>query len=88
MSGPARVHLHIDTLVVEGLSGLSRAPLVETLQRELAQRIAAGMATRAWEPGHRPAIDGGAFELRPGTGSRAVGRHVAAAIDRALGPTR
>ncbi len=88
MSGPARVHLHIDTLVLEGLPGLSRAPLVETLQRELAQRIADGMTTRAWASTQRSAIDGGVFELRPGSGSRAVGRHVAAAIDRALGATR
>ncbi len=86
MSGPARLRVHIGTLVVEGVGGLSREALADALRRELGQRLAGdGAAARILAPGHRERVDGGSFELRPGAGSRAVGRHIAAAVERGLG---
>ncbi len=88
MSRPERVHLHIRTLSVEGVSGLSRAALIDAVRRELGARLAAATdtgAASAWAAGHRERADGGAFPLRPGAGSASIGRHIAAAVQRGLG---
>lgn len=87
MRRPERVRLHIRTLTLEGMGGLSRAAIADVVRRELGDRLAAAAdagTTAVWPAGHRERADGGAFPLRPGASSTTLGRHIAAAIERGL----
>ena len=81
-SASPNLRLHIGTLVVEGVPGLSRAQLAEAVQHELQSRL--GEHTEGMQAGHRERVDGGSFNLRPTAGSRALGGQIATAVQHAV----
>ena len=83
LSTPAAVELHIEELVLHGFASGDRYRIAEAVQSELTRLLA--------EQGASPAsdvavarLDGGVFEVSPGSKPEAVGRQVAQAIHRVV----
>jgi hypothetical protein len=77
----ANIELHIEELVLHGFAPRERHLIGETVERELARLFAEGgvppSLARDSEFAH---LDGGAFEVRSGFGTEAIGARVAQAV--------
>jgi hypothetical protein len=81
----ARVHVHIETLSVTGLPGLSRSLLAEAVQQQLQRGLHEHAGTLLQlQAAQRGRVDAGAFPVRRAAGSRDLGGQIAAAIQRGI----
>ncbi|MGH7467338.1 MAG: hypothetical protein ACRENP_05065 [Longimicrobiales bacterium] len=82
----ARVRLHIDTLAVHGLHGLSPQALADAVRQELQRSLGLHVDTLKAAPAHQERLDGGSFALRPAAGSREIGRKIGMAVQHGITP--
>jgi hypothetical protein len=78
---PQRVEVRIEELVLHGFPPLDRRSLGESLERELARRIAEEGLPAGVDV---PTLDAGAVALDPRGRARADGEQLAGAVYRAL----
>ena len=83
---PGKIELRIEELVLHGFEPGDRHRVGEAVERELgrlfAERGAPPSLTRSEEV---PRVDGGSFELTPGSGAGMIGTQVAQTVYRGLG---
>jgi hypothetical protein len=78
---PAHVELHIEELVLEGFAPGDHYRISEALQRELTRLFgAAGVSPTLAESVALEHLDGGAFQVAPGTRAETIGAQAARAI--------
>lgn len=75
------IELHIEELILEGFAPGDRYRIGEALECELTRLFnEQGAPSLFIQSGEFGRLDGGAFEVRPGTGAEAVGKQVAQTI--------
>ena len=77
---PASLELHVEELVLHGFAASDRYRIGEAVERELGRLF----TERGTPPSLRQGseierLDGGAFEVKPGSGAEAIGIQVAQA---------
>jgi len=83
---PKNVELHIEELVLRGFAPGDRYRIGEAVERELTRLLAdRGVPQSLAEVGEIASVDGGAFEVAPGSRAEAVGAQVAKAVYGGLG---
>ena len=76
-----RVELHIEELVLRGFAPADRYHIGEAVERELGRMFfEQGVPSPLTQGGEMARLDGGAFEVKPGSGAEAVGVQVARAV--------
>lgn len=81
-----RVHVHIDSLVLHGVSHDDRRAVARAIERELARQLSiAGVAGSLASLGHIDRVPTARAEARGGTPAD-IGRAAAHAVARALAP--
>jgi hypothetical protein len=76
-----RVRVHIHTLVVRGVPGLSRGALERAVVAELEQALAVpGAVERLATGGHRPALRGASLAVQVSGNAAPVARSIAGAL--------
>jgi hypothetical protein len=79
------VNLHIDALVLEGFAHGDRHRVGEAVRLELARLLSEQGVPRPWTRGGAMArLDGGAFEVAPGSRAEVMGAQVAESVFRSL----
>jgi len=77
MSAPT-IDLHIERLVLDGLSTRDRGAVASAIERELGRLFAEhGVPQSLASGGASPALEGGTFDVPHGAGADAIGAHVA-----------
>ena len=81
-AAPARIQVHIDSLVLRGIAPADRAHLVAAFEGELSRILADRTTRRGWtQSGSARVMRLGSVPFVPGpAGSRALGRRIARAI--------
>jgi hypothetical protein len=80
------VNLHIDALVLEGFAHGDRHRVGEAVRLELARLLSEQGVPRPWTRGGAMArLDGGAFEVAPGSKAEVIGARVAQQVYEGLG---
>ena len=79
------VELHIEELVLHGFSPGDRYRIGDAVQRELTHLFIEQGVPPA-QSGELAYLDGGAFEVRPGSGAEEIGVRVARAVYGGLSP--
>ena len=75
------VELHIEELVLHGFSPGDRYRIGEAVGQELSRLLAdRGVPQSLLQGGEIASVDGGAFEVAPGSRAEAVGAQVAKAV--------
>lgn len=83
---PKNVELHIEELVLHGFSPGDRYRIGEAVEQELSRLLADRGVPESLERGGEVAsVDGGAFEVAPGSKAEVVGAQVAKAVYEGLG---
>ena len=78
---PENIELHIEELVLHGFAPGDRYRIGEAVERELARLFAEQGVPPSLAPGGEVAsLDGGAFEVEPGSTAEAIGVQVAQAV--------
>jgi len=78
---PKNIELNIEELVLHGFSPGDRYGIGEAVERELARLLAdRGVPESLAEGGKIASVDGGAFEVAPGSRAEVVGAQVAKAV--------
>ncbi len=78
---PKNIELHIEELVLHGFSPGDRYRIAEGVEQELTRLLAdRGVPQSLAEGGEIASVDGGAFEVAPGSRADVVGAHVAKAV--------
>jgi len=81
----ANVKLHIEELVLHGFPPGDRYRIAEEVQLELERLFAeGGVSRRLAMDGEAAAVDAGAFELRRGARTDAIGAPIAQAVYRGI----
>ncbi len=83
MSGPAKIRVEIDEVVLHGFDPRDRHSIGDAVQSELARLLTAAAPDLA-AAGDRQRIDAGRFDAA-GAGPAAIGRGAAGALYRSLG---
>ena len=80
------VELHIEELVLHGFAPGDRYRIGEAVEQELARMLAdRGVPESLAQGGEIASVDGGAFEVAPGSRAGVVGAQVAKAVYGGLG---
>jgi len=80
------LEVYIEELVLHGFPTGDRYRIAEAVERELARLFAEQGVPPSFNRGADILrLDGGAFELAPGSKAEAIGAHVAEAVYRGLG---
>ena len=80
------IELHIEELLLHGFSPGDQYRIGEAVERELARMFAdRGVPQSLAEGGEIASVDGGAFEVAPGSRAEVVGAEVARAVYGGLG---
>ncbi len=83
---PKNIELHIEELVLHGFSPGDRHHIGEAMEHELARMLAdRGVPESLAQGGEIASVDGGAFEVAPGSRAEVVGAQVAKAVYGGLG---
>jgi hypothetical protein len=78
---PVNLELHIEELMLRGFTSGDRYRIGDAVERELARLFAEQGAPPSLAQGREVAhLNGGAFEVKPGTGAQAIGVQVAQAV--------
>jgi len=78
---PKNIELNIEELVLHGFSPGDRHRIGEAVERELTRLLADRGVPESLETGREVAsVDGGAFEVAPGSKTEVVGAQVARAV--------
>jgi hypothetical protein len=78
---PKNIELHIEELVLEGLEGSDHRIIGEAVERELSRLFAEQGVPPSLENGGKiDNLDGGAFEMTPGSRAEVVGSRVARTV--------
>ena len=78
---PKNVELNIEELVLHGFSPGDRHHIGEAVERELTRLLAdRGVPQSLAQGGEVASVDGGAFEVAPGSRAQVVGAQVAQAV--------
>lgn len=78
---PVSLELHIEELVLRGFAPGDRRDIGEAAERELSRLFAEQGVPPSLARGREVArLDGGAFEVKPGSGAEAIGFQVAQAV--------
>ena len=81
----ASIDLHIEELVLHGFSPNDRHAIGEALERELARLFRGqGLPFSVTEDGEFTRLDGGTFEVAPGSKPETMGLQIARAVHRGL----
>jgi hypothetical protein len=81
-----KIHLHIDRLVLDGVSVEQPRVLRAAVEQELAGRLKrGGLSQELRSGGALPSVRGGAIELGHGTGPARLGTQIAGAVYRGIG---
>lgn len=83
---PKNVELHIEELVLHGFAHGDRYRIGEAVEQELTRLLAdRGVPESLERGGELASVDGGAFEVAPGSRADVVGAQVAKAVYGGLG---
>ena len=83
---PKSIELHIEELVLRGFAQGDRYQIGEAVEQELTRLFAdRGVPQSLAEVGEIASVDGGAFEVAPGSRAEVVGAQVAKAVYGGLG---
>lgn len=83
---PGRIELRIEELVLHGFEPNDRHRIGEAVEHELRRLLTAqDVPSSLTRTGEVPALNGGAFEVSPGSGAEEIGAQVARAVYRGLG---
>ena len=75
------IELHIEELVLHGFAPGDRYRIAEGVEQELSRLLAdRGVPQSLAEGGEIASVDGGAFEVAPGSRAEVVGAEVAKAV--------
>ena len=75
------LEIYIEELVLQGFDPSDDRGIGDALERELARLIAdQGIPSSFKLSGEIDGIDGGAFEMAPGSGAKAIGNKVAQSV--------
>jgi hypothetical protein len=78
---PKNIELHIEELVLHGFALGDRYRIGDAMERELARLFAERGAPPSLVQGSEiERLDGGTFEVKPGSGAEAIGVRVARAV--------
>ena len=78
---PKNIELHIEELVLSGFAHGDRYRIAEGVEQELSRLLAdRGVPQSLAEGGEIASVDGGAFEVAPGSRAEVVGAEVAKAV--------
>jgi hypothetical protein len=78
---PRQIEVHIDELVLEGVSAADRLSVGAAVQRELGRLLAErGLPEGFASAGEHETVDGGSFERSPGATPARLGDQVAGAV--------
>jgi len=78
---PKNIELNIEELVLHGFSPGDRYPIGEAVEQELTRLLAdQGVPQSLERSGEIANMDGGAFEVAPGSRAQVVGAKVAKAV--------
>ena len=78
---PQNIELHIEELVLHGFAPGDRYRIGEAMERELARLFVEQDTPPSLAREREVArVDGGAFEVKPGSGAEAIGAQVAQAV--------
>lgn len=83
MSGP-RVHVHIDRLVLRGVSREQRDAVVRSLEGEIARQLAQPNAHESFRPRHASSLRAGSLTLPENSTPKQLGTSAARALVRSL----
>jgi hypothetical protein len=84
MKAPS-IDLHIEELVLRGFEPGEEGRIGQAVQREMARLLAEGNVPPSLAQGGEIAhLDGGTFDVAPGSGAEAIGAQVAQAVYRGL----
>lgn len=78
------VELHIDELVLQGFAASDRYRIAAAIEQELAQLVREHGLPAAIEAGSIAALNAGGFDVAANATPRAIGKHVAQAVYRAM----
>lgn len=77
----ANIELHIEELVLHGFAPGDRLGISEAVKQELQQLFAEQSASPSWaQDGEYPLLEGGRFELAPGSKAETIGTRIAQAM--------
>ena len=83
---PKRIELRIEELVLHGFAPGDRYRIAEAVERELSRLLAdQGVLESLERGGGIASVDGGAFDMTPGSRAEAIGAQVAKAVYGGLG---
>ena len=83
---PKNIELHIEELVLHGFAQGDRYRIGEAVEQELTRLLVdRGVPESLAGGGEIASVDGGAFEVAPGSGADVVGAQVAKAVYGGLG---
>ena len=82
---PANIELRVDELVLHGFEPGGRHRIGRAVEQELGRLFAERGAPPLARSGEITNLDGGSFEVRPGSGAEAIGVQVARAVYGGLG---
>ena len=81
------IDLHIEELVLDGFPPGDRHRIGAALERELARLLGERGVPATWTGGGEAArLDGGKFEMRPGTRPERMGAQIAQSVFRGMKP--
>jgi hypothetical protein len=81
----ALFELHIEELVLHGFSPADRSLIGKTVERELLRLLNdQGLRFSVTEDEEFPRLDGGTFQVAPGSKPEAIGLQIARAVHRGL----
>lgn len=78
---PVNLELNVEELVLHGFTPGDRYRIGDAMERELARLFAEqGTPPSLAQEREIPRLDGGAFEVKPGSGAEAIGVQVAQVV--------
>jgi hypothetical protein len=79
------IELHIEELVLHGFAPGDRYQIGDAAERELSRLFAEeNVPSSLAQSGGIPRLDGGAFDVKPGSKAEAIGVQVARAVNKGL----
>lgn len=81
MNSPQSLELHIDELILHGFAPSDRVDIRDAVQRELARLLTEqGVPRGLAQDGEISSLDGGSFDVAPGSRAESIGAQVAQAV--------
>ena len=79
------IDVHIEELVLEGFAPGDRYGIADAVQSELGRLLSEQGLPPAWEQGgEADSLDGGAFQVSPGSKAEGIGAQIAQAVHGGL----